>query len=53
MVIGDSVHDRDERVIGDAKLIVQALLERSCNSGSDLVRDMSRVGFPEIAHVSG
>ena len=53
MIIGDSMHDRNEVVVGDTKLIVQALLERSRNSGSDLVRNMSRVGFPEIARVSG
>jgi len=53
MVVGDSMHDRNEVVVGDAKLIVQALLERSRNSGPDLVRNMSRVGFPVIAQVSG
>jgi hypothetical protein len=52
MIIGDSMHDRNELVVGDGKLIIQALLERSCNSGSDLVRNMSRVGFPEIGHLS-
>jgi hypothetical protein len=52
MVVGDSMHNRYQRSVGNAKLIVQALLERSRHSGPDLVRNISCVSFPESVHVS-